>query len=156
MKASVKMESEKKIHLQDAFIITMELLFTLLLWCAIILLLIPLSPIWIPLIALRRCERWVCEKYFLMEKMDSDAVFWMLDTPKNKSIINSVMVLREVYSVERLQKIILNKMVNAVNDDGEKKYPNVQKYIRKLFLNFYWCTDEAFDIHRHIYPWNNT
>jgi len=87
--------------------------------------------------------------------MDTDAVFWMLDTPKNKSIINSVMVFHEMYSVERLQKIILQKMVNAVNENGEKKYPNVVKYIRKLFLNYYWCCDGAFDIHRHIYTWNN-
>jgi len=146
---------EKKVRLQDAFIITLEFLFTIFLWCILLLLMVPLAPLWLPIVAFRRLEQWVCERYCGWKRMDSDAVFWMLDTPKNKSIINAAMVFHEMYSVQRLQKIILQKMVNALNENGEKKYPNVQKYIRNFLLNFYWCKDDAFDIHRHIYAWNN-
>merc|ERR1712168_1508665 len=130
-----KMESDKKANLQDAFIITLELLLTLLLWVVLGLLILPLTVVWLPLISMRRVEQWFCEAYYGMVKMDSDAVFWMLDTPKNKSIINSVMVFHEMYSTQRLQKIITHKMVDAVNDKGERKYPNTVKYIHKLFLN---------------------
>lgn len=136
--------------------ILFELVASLILWEVLLLLIIlPLTPIWLPLMFLRQLEKKICEKFLGMERLDKDAAFWMLDNPKNKSNINGVMILHEHFAVSRLQRIIEEKLIRAKTEKGETKYPNITRYIKSCFLDYYWCQDKAFDIGRHVYAWNS-
>ena len=141
--------------LRDVFTILLELIFTIFLWGVVVFgVVLPSLPVWLPLMCLRKMEKWIYETCYHMERMDSDAVFWMLDTPKNKSIINGLMMVHEHFELKRFQQFIQNKMIETKNDRGDAKYPNATKFVKEGMFNYYWCMDQAFDISKHVYAWS--
>lgn len=91
-----------------------------------------------------------------MERIETDAVLWMLDSEKNKSNINSIMIANEYLTLDRVQNIVQKKFLDARYDkNGGKKYPHAQKYIKCGLFNYYWVEDENFNLNNHVSFWKN-
>lgn len=96
---------------------------------------------------------WYIKKYKNCIPLDEDDAVWQQDTPTNRHIIHALMILEGTPNLEKIKKIVCERMVYKVNENGERVCPRLSQVITKCCGQFVWKEEENFQIEQHISLW---
>ena len=132
-----------------------ELLLLLILWLLIIIcLVLPLMPFWIIRLTVKLTEEYLYNKLYNAVRFRSEEIGSLYDGPKNRIIINALLMIEEQLDVNMLQKAFNLKMVEARNDGGVLMYPRATRYVHAGYFHYYWVEQRNFNISDHVYEWS--
>ena len=121
------------------------------LWFVILIyIVIPLSPILIVLLILRKSEQVIWRNLYGWEAVKTSDMVWLDDLPKNRAIVNCVIVLNGRVPLDDLKSILKNRLVRATTEDGQLRYPNATNTVKSGYFNYFWVKDTSFLIDNHV------
>lgn len=82
-----------------------------------------------------------------------EEMLWMDELPKNKSIINCILLLKDKIDIRDLRNVVSSKLIYT--DEKTRLFPRLRQYIYSGFVNEYWIDEKKFLISQHVYEWNN-
>ncbi|XP_031549438.1 uncharacterized protein LOC116286978 isoform X1 [Actinia tenebrosa] len=138
-----------------------EPMFGFFLYCLDCLVSLVLAILVIPIVLLvlyvLKFGRWVLltyirYKYNCIPLEDDDAV-WQQDSATNRHIIHALMILEGQPDVEKLKKLVCERLVFKVDDNGERVCSRLTQAVKECCGQFVWQEEENFDINDHFAVW---
>ena len=81
-----------------------------------------------------------------------DAV-WLQDSPNNKAIINSILIIKGQPDITKYWELMMNRMVSRRDPDNtcQLLFPKLSMYATRFLRRYIWVREEKFDIKDHVY-----
>eukprot|EP00794_Sanderia_malayensis_P020049 gene20049-22016_t len=106
--------------------------------------------------AARTIEQIVYKWLYNAEAFDSVDGMWLFDGPKNRIIINALLVTKGEMDHQHLRGILVKKLRLNDKNQHNNPYKKIKKRIHNGFFNSYWADDEKFDMENHFQIWRET
>lgn len=134
-----------------AVVYQLECAVTCLVFCLVI-------PLLLVLLAILMLGKYVVERYIAFTRKcipfrEDDAV-WQQDRATNRHIVHALMVIEGSPDIDKLRKIICERLVYGKDEKGERICPRLTQVIQKHLRHFVWKEDEDFSVDKHVLNWN--
>ncbi len=127
-----------------------------LLWYFLVVYFIAFTWHWLLLFyAIKITEQYLYAWYYNAEPLSSVDAMWLLDGPKNRIIINALLILKGSIQAEKLQSIMIEKL-RIHESNSNNPYKKMQMRILNGYFNYYWVHDKDFQISDHVESWPET
>ncbi len=94
--------------------------------------------------------------YHNAEALDSVDGMWLIEGPKNRIIINALLVTKGEIHFEHLQEVLLKKLRINDEDQYNNPYKKVKQRILIGYIHYYWVDVEDFKLSNHLKLWPDT
>ena len=133
-----------------AVIYQLECAVTCLLFCLVI----PFLLVGLAILKLAKyiVESYIAFKWNCIPFREDDAV-WQQDRETNRHIINALMIIEGLPDIEKLRRIIYERLVYGIDERGERICPRLTQVIQKHFGYFIWKEDENFEMENQVLNW---
>ena len=83
----------------------------------------------------------------------ADDVVWQQDRPTNRHIVSAVVFLAGQSTVEKLRKLVSERLVYFVRESGERLCPRLTCRIASKFGQYVWLEDSGFSVEKQVRLW---
>ena len=130
----------------------LECVITFLVFCLIF-------PFLLPALAILALGKYAAERYISYTRFNctpfgGDDAVWQQDRPNNRHIIHAVMHIEGTPDIDKLRKLISERLVYGRDENGERICPRLTRIIETRFRYFVWKEDDNFSIENHVLNWN--
>lgn len=134
----------------------MEVVLTIVLWLILLAILLPMFPILVAVVIARNVETFIYRTLYNATAFKSEDVLWLMDTPKNRYVINGLTILDSVQDMKKLRNVIKSSLLLPVDEQGQKLYPKATQHVFPGWVNHYWIEDSNFAIEKHVFQMQDT
>ncbi|KAL9965655.1 hypothetical protein ACROYT_G029492 [Oculina patagonica] len=133
-----------------AIIYQLECVVTCLVFCLVI-------PFLLFGLAILKLGKFFVEHYIAFTRKcipfrEDDSV-WQQDRATNRHIIHALMVIEGSPDIEKLRKIICERLVYGKDEKGERICPRLTQVIQKHLGHFVWKEDDEFSVEKQVLNW---
>lgn len=115
-------------------------------------------PILLLALVVLKFGKWLLVLYIKNKKncipLDEDDAVWQQDSPTNRHIIHALMILEGAPDMEKIKKIVSERMVYKKNDNGDRICARLTQAISECCGQFVWKEEEDFQIDQHVSLWD--
>jgi len=134
----------------SALVNQLECLLTCLLFCIVI-------PFLLLVLAILKLGKYLVERYIAFTRKcipfrEDDAV-WQQDRATNRHIIHALMVVDGPPDINKLRKIICERLVYGKDEKGERICPRLTQVIQRHLGYYVWKEDEDFTVEKQVLNW---
>lgn len=134
----------------SALVNQLECLLTCLLFCIVI-------PFLLLVLAILKLGKYLVERYIAFTRKcipfrEDDAV-WQQDRATNRHIIHALMVVDGPPDINKLRKIICERLVYGKDEKGERICPRLTQVIQRHLGYYVWKEDEDFRVEKQVLNW---
>lgn len=134
----------------SALVNQLECLLTCLLFCIVI-------PFLLLVLAILKLGKYLVERYIAFTRKcipfrEDDAV-WQQDRATNRHIIHALMVVDGPPDINKLRKIICERLVYGTDETGERICPRLTQVIQRHLGYYVWKEDEDFRVEKQVLNW---
>ena len=134
----------------SALIYQMECALTFLAFCLVI-------PVLLIVVAILKLGEFLFQRYISYTRncipLFADDAVWQQDRPTNRHIIHALMVIEGAPDIEKLRRIIYDRLVYGKDDKGKRICPRLTQVIQKHLGYFVWKEDDNFSMKNHVLNW---
>ena len=135
----------------SALIYQLECALTFIAFCVV-------APFLMILLAILKIGKYIMEGYISYTRncvpfREDDAV-WQQDRATNRHIIHALMVIEGAPDIEKIRRIVHDRLVYGKDEKGERICSRLTQVIQKHFGYFVWKEDENFSVKHHVLNWN--
>lgn len=133
-----------------AVIYQLECAVTCVLFCLVI-------PFLLLVLAILKLAKYIVERYIAFKwkctPFREDDAVWQQDRVTNRHIINALMIIEGSPDIDKLRRIIYERLVYGKDEKGERICPRLTQVIQKHFGYFVWKEDENFKMENQVLNW---
>lgn len=115
-----------------------------------------LLPVFLPVILLFLAYN-ACINLLIRRKgaipLRADDVVWQQDRATNLHIVSAVVFLEGNSTVEKLRKLVADRLVYFKRENGEKICPRLTYCIDTIYKQYVWIEDPNFNMEQHVKLW---
>ena len=138
------------------FVTILVILTLAFLWIfGIMLIVMPLLPLLVLLLLVKLTEEYIYKVLYQAIRLNSEEEPCLKDDPKNRTIINSILMMESKVDIKYFQCVINERLCNVKYSNGKRIYPKTTKYVHSGYINNYWMEEENFKIEDHVYEWSD-
>ena len=134
----------------SAVVNQLECVLTCLLFCIVI-------PVLLLGLAILKFGKYLVERYIAFTRKcipfrEDDAV-WQQDRATNRHVIHALMIVDGLPDINKLRKIICERLVYGKDDKGERICPRLTQVIQRHLGYYVWKEDDDFSIEKQVLNW---
>lgn len=134
----------------SAVVYQLECVLTCLLFCLVI-------PILMLGLAILKLGKYLFERYIAFTRkcipFRGDDAVWQQDRATNRHIIHALMVVEGSPDINKLRKIICERLVYGEDEKGERICPRLTQVVQRHLGYYVWKEDENFSIEKQVLNW---